>query len=161
MGPPTEQLIRDYLNRLSVAARGQLGPDDRRALVSRTRDFIERNAGLSGPPTALEVARLLSGLGDPARLVSQERQRLAGLRGEELKPASRRPPGPDAARRSWQSSRCELALARPGGQPCGPSADVARSPVRPLPRAGAAPMAPTAAASPPARLLLTPTGRPH
>ena len=89
MGPPAEQLVRDYLSRLSSAARGQLGRDDRRALVNRTRDFIERKTGLAGPPTAFEVARLLSGLGDPARLVSQERQRLAMLRGEEVQPASR------------------------------------------------------------------------
>ena len=89
MSPPTEQLIRDYLNRLSVAARGQLLPDDRRALVDRTREFIERKASPAGPPTAVEVARLLSGLGDPAGLVSQERQRLATLRGETLEPASR------------------------------------------------------------------------
>ena len=82
MSPPTEQLIRDYLNRLSVAARGQLGPDDRRALVIRTRDFIERKTGLAGPPTAMEVARLLAGLGDPSGLVQQERQRLAVVRGE-------------------------------------------------------------------------------
>jgi len=82
MSPPTEQLIRDYLNRLSVAARGQLGPDDRRALVSRTRDFIERKTGFAGPPAAIEVARLLAGLGDPAGLVDQERQRLAAVRGE-------------------------------------------------------------------------------
>jgi hypothetical protein len=83
MSPPTEQLIRDYLNRLSVAGRGQLGPDDRRALTARTRDFIERKTGLAGPPTAVEVARLLSGLGDPAGLVSQEVRRLAALRGEQ------------------------------------------------------------------------------
>ena len=89
MSPPTEQLIRDYLNRLSVAARGQLVPDDRRALVDRTREFIERKTGFGGPPTAVEVARLLSGLGDPAGLVSQERQRLATLRGEALEPVSR------------------------------------------------------------------------
>jgi len=88
MSPPTEQLIRDYLNRLSVAARGQLGPDDRRALVSRTRDFIERKTALGGPPTAVEVARLLSGLGDPAGLVRQERQRLAAVRGEALEPVT-------------------------------------------------------------------------
>ena len=88
MSPPTEQLIRDYLNRLSVAARGQLGPDDRRALVSRTRDFIERKTALGGPPTAVEVARLLSGLGDPAGLVRQERQRLAAVRGEALEPVA-------------------------------------------------------------------------
>jgi hypothetical protein len=89
MSPPTEQLIRDYLNRLSVAARGQLGPDDRRALTARTRDFIERKTGLGGPPTAVEVARLLSGLGDPAGLVSQEVNRLAALRGEPAAPAGR------------------------------------------------------------------------
>lgn len=86
---PAEQLIRDYLGRLSMAARGQLRPDDRRALVSRTRDFIEHETRLARPPTAFEVARLLSGLGDPAGLVSQEQQRLATLRGEEAKPASR------------------------------------------------------------------------
>ncbi|HUB39041.1 MAG TPA: hypothetical protein VMA72_09330 [Streptosporangiaceae bacterium] len=89
MSPPTEQLIRDYLNRLSVAARGQLGPGDRRALVDRTREFIERKTGFAGPPTTLEVGRLLSGLGDPAGLVSQERQRLATLRGEATEPVSR------------------------------------------------------------------------
>ncbi len=84
MSPPAEQLIRDYLNRLSVAARGQLSPDDRRALTTRTRDFIERKTGLAGPPTAVEVAKLLSGLGDPAGLVSQEVRRLAVLRGEDV-----------------------------------------------------------------------------
>ncbi|HUC23483.1 MAG TPA: hypothetical protein VMA73_12310 [Streptosporangiaceae bacterium] len=86
MSPPTEQLIRDYLNRLSVAARGQLDTGDRRALVDRTRQFIERKTEVGGPPTALEVGRLLSGLGDPAGLVSQERQRLAALRGEPPQP---------------------------------------------------------------------------
>jgi hypothetical protein len=90
MSPPTEQLIRDYLNRLSVAARGQLGPDDRRALVTRTRDFIERKTGLAGPPTAMEVARLLAGLGDPSGLVQQERQRLAVMRGELPEPTANR-----------------------------------------------------------------------
>jgi len=90
MSPPTEQLIRDYLNRLSVAARGQLGPDDRRALVTRTRDFIERKTGLAGPPTAMEVARLLAGLGDPSGLVRQERQRLAVVRGELAEPTANR-----------------------------------------------------------------------
>ncbi len=83
MSPPTEQLIRDYLNRLSVAGRGQLGPEDRRALTARTRAFIEHQTGLSGPPTAVEVARLLAGLGDPAALVSEEVRRLAELRGED------------------------------------------------------------------------------
>jgi hypothetical protein len=86
---PTEQLIRDYLSRLSVAARGQLGAGDRRALVDRTREFIERKTEADGPPTALDVGKLLYRLGDPAGLVSQERQRLETLRGEALGPVSR------------------------------------------------------------------------
>jgi hypothetical protein len=82
MGPPTEQLIRDYLNRLSVAARDRLGPDDRRALVDRTRKLIERKADFVGRPTTMEVGKVLARLGDPAILVEQERQRLAAVRGE-------------------------------------------------------------------------------
>jgi len=86
MGPAAEQLIRDYLYRLSVAARGQLGPDDQRALVARAREFIERTTALAGPPKALEVGRLLYELGDPSALVQQERQRLVALRGELPEP---------------------------------------------------------------------------
>ena len=86
MSPPTEQLIRDYLNRLSVAARGRLNSDDRRALVTRTHDFIERNASRSGPPIPMEVAALLSRLGDPGALVDQEVARLAAARGETVVP---------------------------------------------------------------------------
>jgi hypothetical protein len=87
MSSPTDQLIRDYLNRLSGAARGQLGAGDRRALVDRTRELIELKTG-GGRPTALEVGRLLVGLGDPVGLVSQERERLATLRGESPEPVS-------------------------------------------------------------------------
>ena len=89
MSSSTEQLIRDYLNRLSGAARGQLDAGDRRALVDRTRELIARKAELDSRPTALEVGRVLSGLGDPARLVSRERERLAALRGEAPEPVSR------------------------------------------------------------------------
>jgi hypothetical protein len=97
MSPPTEQLIRDYLNRLSVAARGRLSAEDRRALVTRTHDFIDRNASPSGPPTAMEVASLLARLGDPAGLVDEEVGRLTALRGET-------PAGP-AGRREKASGR--------------------------------------------------------
>ena len=105
MGPPTEQLIRDYLYRLSVAARGQLGPDDRRALVDRTRDFIERETGLAGPPTAIEVGRLLAGLGDPAALVQQERQRLTTIRGEVPTPENAGNPITRMLRRDYGKAR--------------------------------------------------------
>jgi hypothetical protein len=80
--PPTEQLIRDYLNRLSVAARGRLSAEDRRALITRTHEFIERKASVSGPANPMQVAALLSRLGDPGALVDQEVARLAALRGE-------------------------------------------------------------------------------
>jgi len=80
MGPPTEQLIRDYLNRLSVAARDRLGPEDRRALVDRTRKLIERKADFAGRPTPMEVGKVLNRLGDPAVLVEQECRRLAAVR---------------------------------------------------------------------------------
>ena len=137
MSSPTEQLIRDYLNRLSVAARGQLGTDDRRALVDRTREFIERKAEADGPPTALDVGKLLYRLGDPAALVSQERQRLATLRGdEELEPVSRgrlarvlrSEPG-KVRGASWRwpvppGSRADLKITRIDGAapPAGPAA---------------------------------------
>lgn len=95
MSSGTEQLIRDYLNRLSVAARGQLSADDRRALVNRTRDFIEQRVGFPRQVmTTIEVAQLLSGLGDPSGLVRQERQRLADQRGETGEPVSQ-------ASRNW------------------------------------------------------------
>lgn len=82
MSPPPEQLIRDYLSRLTAAARGRLSTEDRQALVARTREFIEDNANPSGAPTAMEVATLLSRLGDPAALVTREAARLAAGRDE-------------------------------------------------------------------------------
>ncbi len=99
MSPPTEQLIRDYIRRLSVAAQGRLSRDDRRDLLDRTRGYIENTTGLSGPVTALEVAAALSRLGDPALVVAHEVQRLAEVRGDTGEP----PPPPRLSR-----------LARPG-----------------------------------------------
>ena len=121
MSPPTEQLIRDYLNRLSVAARDRLGPDDRRALVERTRKLIERKADFAGRPTTLEVGKVLTRLGDPAVLVEQEWRRLAAVRGElpADPPAPAAVPQPADSDESWElaeaaepgSSRSFLAWA--------------------------------------------------
>ena len=80
MNPPTEQLIRDYLNRVSVAARGRLGADDRRAFLARTRESIEQSTRARGHTDSTDVLRLLSGLGDPVVLVDRERDRLASQR---------------------------------------------------------------------------------
>ncbi|HEY3976651.1 MAG TPA: hypothetical protein VGM79_05205 [Streptosporangiaceae bacterium] len=77
MNPPEEQLIRDYVNRVSVAARGRLSPEDRRAFVARTRELIEQNTRGAGAVSPMGVARFLNGLGDPAALVSRECDRLA------------------------------------------------------------------------------------
>jgi hypothetical protein len=77
MNPPTEQLIRDYLNRVSVAARGRLSADDRRAFLARTREYIEQNTRALGHTGTADVLRLLADLGDPAALVTRERERLA------------------------------------------------------------------------------------
>ncbi|MBO0830394.1 MAG: hypothetical protein J2P28_05470 [Actinobacteria bacterium] len=82
MSSPTEQLIRQYLNQLTLAARDRLGPDERQALVNRTRQLIEQKADMPSRPTALEVGRVIAQLGDPAALVDQELRRLAATRGQ-------------------------------------------------------------------------------
>jgi hypothetical protein len=88
MNPPTEQLIRDYLNRVSVAARGRLTAEERRAFLARTREFIEQHTRSVGHTDA-DVLRLLSELGDPGALVDRERQRIdvEGFRSESAAPA--------------------------------------------------------------------------
>src|SRR5271165_5696448 len=122
MSPPTDHLIRDYLKRLSVAAQGRLNRDDRRALIDRTRGYIEHNTGLSGPATMLEVAAVLSRLGDPSQVVATEVERLAEMRGDGGAPLApswtgwlartgRREPGRLSASWHWPArpgSRSEL-----------------------------------------------------
>ena len=76
MNPPTEQLIRDYLNRLSVAARGKLGFSERQSLLDRTRARIEAECdGINGA-SAIQVRRALAGLGDPIAIVEREHARI-------------------------------------------------------------------------------------
>lgn len=109
MSPPTEQLIRDYLNRLSVAARSRLGAEDRRALVDRTREFIERNVGDIGRADPRQAAALLSRLGDPAAIVEKESGRLLALRGETGQPASGPTRRSDRTRSSGRAARLRRA----------------------------------------------------
>jgi hypothetical protein len=113
MSPPAEQLIRDYLNRLSVAARGHLSPEDRKALVIRAHDFIERNATSSGQATSMQVAALLARLGDPAVLVGQAAARLAAIRGEPSVPPAA--VGRMAALRRRNSGQASWHWPRPAG----------------------------------------------
>lgn len=72
MNPPTEQLVRDYLNRLSVAARGKLGFSQRQSLLDRTRARIEAECGGINGASAVQVRRALAELGDPIVLVERE-----------------------------------------------------------------------------------------
>ncbi len=140
MAPPTgsEQLIRDYLNRLSVAAR-DLAPDDRRALLERTRSLIEQKADLAKRPSTMDVARVLSRLGDPARLAEQERRRLAA-QGRSPRSASSATSATPAAPTRQQRFLAK-ALGREHGRLRGPSFGW---PVQPNSR-GDGPVAPSSA----------------
>jgi hypothetical protein len=79
MKPSTEQLMRDFLNRLSVAARGKLEFSDRQSLLDRTRARIEAECGDVETATAIQVRKVLAGLGDPVAIVELEQAR-AGSR---------------------------------------------------------------------------------
>jgi hypothetical protein len=81
MDPPSEQLIRDYLNRLSLAAKARLEPRDRQALLDDTRARIDNETGSLSRPTAAQARRILAALGDPTAVAENERARIAALRG--------------------------------------------------------------------------------
>ncbi len=89
MRPPAEQLIRDYLNRLSVAARTRLQSDDRRAFLARTREYIERQSGGRDTADPAMVLRALNDLGEPEAVVEREHARLATLQSKRDAAAAR------------------------------------------------------------------------
>ncbi|MGH3400795.1 MAG: hypothetical protein ACRDPO_39545, partial [Streptosporangiaceae bacterium] len=129
MNPPTEQLIRDYLNRLSVAARGRLSANDRRAFLARTREFIEQNTRAVGRIQTADVIKLLSELGDPSSLVNAERERLAAGAAE---PGAHAPADTSLAARARRLRsapanvasllRASAAVVAPGDAPIVPEA---------------------------------------
>ena len=80
MDPSTEQLIRDYLNRLAVAARSSMSPDELRAFLGRMHDSIDRQYVAYGSPSTAEVRSALAAMGEPAALVGREHARLAAAR---------------------------------------------------------------------------------
>jgi hypothetical protein len=73
MNPPTEQLIRDFLNRLSLAARGHLGLSERKSLLDQTRTRIEADCGDLHTATSVQVRKVLANLGDPIAIVERAR----------------------------------------------------------------------------------------
>ena len=109
MRPPAEQLIRDYLNRLSVAARTRLQSDDRRAFLARTRDFIETRSGAVDIADPAAVMRILSELGEPEAAVERESARLAALRSQRAA----------AARSGLWKSRAQGSRPSEEGRPRG------------------------------------------
>ena len=80
MDPATEQLVRDYLNRVAVAARTSMSPDEVRTFLARLRDSIERQCGAYGAADLAEVSDVLATLGEPKSLAELERARLSAVR---------------------------------------------------------------------------------
>src|SRR5258708_40209464 len=78
MNPPTEQIVRDYLNRLAVAARDKLGFSERRALLDRTRARIEAECGGINGASAGQGRKALADLGDPVVLGELEAGKAGG-----------------------------------------------------------------------------------
>jgi hypothetical protein len=141
MEPTAEQLIRDYLNRLSVAARTRLRSDDRRAFLARTREFLERRSAESGADDAGGVLDALETLGEPVAAVENEYARLAA--GRRKRAAARsglwRPRGsgagePEAGAGDADTGPDSGAGPEPGQAPA-PAPGTRRTPApRPLPR---------------------------
>ena len=88
MRPPAEQVVRDYLNRLTVAAR-TLPPEDRQAFLARYQNLVERQSGVRDMADPADVMRALSGIGEPEALVERERTRLEAQRKEREAAASK------------------------------------------------------------------------
>jgi hypothetical protein len=110
MNPPSEQLIRDYLNRLSLAAKSRLEPRDRQALLDHTRARIEAEAGDLGRATSAQVRRILAAVGDPIAIAENERARAAAPRDPA---AASRATG--AARQIWPPPGVLAIGYRPAG----------------------------------------------
>jgi hypothetical protein len=118
MNPPAEQLIRDYLNGVSVAAGDSLGAAGRRVLLAKTREHIERRVGNPARASEADVARVLATLGPPAALVERARNALAGTSAPAVGYASNgRAPhdGPDGNGRRTQLARAVSGSGSAGG----------------------------------------------
>ncbi len=78
--PSAQQMIRDYLGRVSSAATKVLPKGDRLLFVGRTRAAIEAQVGPLASADAEEVQSALTTLGDPEDLAQRERERLYSAR---------------------------------------------------------------------------------
>jgi hypothetical protein len=128
MRPPAEQVVRDYLSRLTVAAR-TLPPEDRQAFLARYQNLVERQSGVRDMADPADVMRALSGIGEPDALVERERTRLEAQRKEREAAASKaslwKPPprakgggnGSAGGRQPGTGSRSTGNLVRKDGRP--------------------------------------------
>ncbi|MGO9078244.1 MAG: hypothetical protein ACLQDY_04280 [Streptosporangiaceae bacterium] len=123
MNPPSEQLVRDYLNDVAVAARMTLGPAERRALLLGTRESIDRAIGMSAVAAPEKVSRVLAALGDPAALVAryQANPAAAPTRAPNGVPAPRPAQVPAPAQGSPSGQAPPPAQGSPSGQALPPA----------------------------------------
>ena len=133
MRPPAEQVVRDYLNRLSVVARTRLPPEDRSAFLARTRDYIERQSGVREMTDPADVMRVLNDYGEPEALVERERARLEARRSERERAAAASKasfwkPKP----RGGSPGRDDKAGGTDDGGPASPYAHLTRKDGRPV-----------------------------
>jgi hypothetical protein len=142
MNPPTEQLVRDYLNRLSLAARHTLGLSDRQTLLDQVRARIEVDSGGMRKASPAEVRRALAALGDPIAVVEAVHARLATGQGLLLLGGT----GPGAV------NQAAAGRALPG--PAAPDQAASVAVVTEIPPSAESP------ADPPGRAGLVPGGEP-
>ncbi len=78
--PSAQQMIREYLGRVSVAATKVLPKGDRLLFVGRTRAALEAKVGPLASADADVVLNALITMGDPEELAKRERERLYSAR---------------------------------------------------------------------------------
>jgi hypothetical protein len=116
--PSAQQMIREYLGRVSVAATKVLPKGDRLLFVGRTRAAIEAKVGPLASADADAVLDALTTMGDPQELAERERERLysARRRGAAAAPPALWKPSKDS-RRGAAGSRRGAAGSRGGAAP--------------------------------------------
>jgi len=157
--PSGQQMIREYLGRVSVAATKVLPKGDRLLFVGRTRAAIEAQVGPLASADADSVRNALLALGEPEVLAKRERERLYSARrrgaaaappalwkpakeprrGAVTPPPPARRPGPGQARRPrpWP----HRGMTGPEEPPPAESASPAAPPAPAVPRQADSPEA--------------------
>jgi hypothetical protein len=120
--PSAQQMIREYLGRVSVAATKVLPKGDRLLFVGRTRAALEAKVGPLASADADAVLNALTTMGDPDELAQRERERLysARRRGAAAAPPTLWKPSKESRRGAAGSRRgAAPPPAREQGQPQG------------------------------------------